>query len=107
MISFSLYSCRVLPVQRDAAAAAHQHAGAGPVQPAEPRGDGLHAGHGRAPLPEHYAGAQVHAPAHAAGVPQPQHCAQHQHLARRPGGPLLRHGQEVKATGHIEKLSYY
>ncbi|XP_056438536.1 uncharacterized aarF domain-containing protein kinase 5 isoform X2 [Gadus chalcogrammus] len=90
-------SQRVLPVQRDAAAAAHQHAGAGPVQPAEPGGDGLHAGHGRAPLPEHHAGAQVHAPAHAAGVPQPQHGAKHQHLAGRPGGPLLRHGQECGA----------
>lgn len=86
---------RVLPVLRDAAAAAHQHAPARPVQRPERRGDGLHARDGHPALRQHHAGAQVHAAAHAARLPQHQHRAQHQHHAGGACGPLLCHGQEV------------
>lgn len=88
---------RVLPVLRDAAAAAHQHARAGPVQRAESGGDDLHAPDGQRPLRQRHAGAEGDAAAHAARVPQHQHGAEHQHHAGGAGGPLLRHGQEVSA----------
>lgn len=91
----SVAPCRVLPVLRDVAAAAHQHAGVGSVQHPEWGGDGLHARNGQRALREHHAGAQVHASAHAARLPQHQHGAQHQHHSGSTGGPLLCHGQEV------------
>lgn len=89
--------CRLLPVLRDAAAATNQHAAAGSVQHPQQGGDGLHATHGCQPLREHHAGAEVHAPPPAAGLQEHQHGPQHQYHAGRPGGPLLRHGQEVSA----------
>ena len=89
---------RVLPVLRDAAAAAHQHAAAGSVQHPESRGDGLHAQDGQPPLRQHHAGAQVDASAHAARLPQHQHGPKHQHHTGSAGGPLLCHGKEVSAA---------
>lgn len=89
---------RVLPVLRDAAAAAHQHAAAGSVQHPESRGDGLHARDGQPPLRQHHAGAQVDASAHAARLPQHQHGPKHQHHTGSAGGPLLCHGKEVSAA---------
>lgn len=86
---------RVLPVLRDAAAEANQHAAAGPFQRADSRRDGLHAPDGHRALRQHHAGAQIHAAAHAARLPQHQHGAQHQHHTGGAGGPLLCHGQEV------------
>lgn len=88
---------RVLPLLRDAAAAAHQHAGAGPVQHPEPAGERLHARNGQPAFREHHAGPEVHASVHAARLPQHQHGAQHQHHSGGAGGPLLHHGQEVSA----------
>lgn len=90
--------CRVLPLQRDAAAATHQHAGAGSVQHPESRGDHLHAQNGHPALRQHHEGAEVDASAHAARLPEHQHGPKHQHRSGSTGGPLLRHGQEVSGA---------
>lgn len=96
-----LMLCRVLPVLRDAAAATHQHAGAGPVQHHESGRDHLHARDGHPPLRKHHAGAEGDASAHAARLPEHQYGPEHQHHSGSSGGPILRHGQEVSAAaGH-------
>ncbi|XP_032465441.1 uncharacterized aarF domain-containing protein kinase 5 isoform X11 [Phocoena sinus] len=64
------------------------------LTPAEPRGGGLHAGHGAGALRGGHGRAQGPAAVHAARATQPQHRARHQHRPGRPSGPLLPHGQE-------------
>ncbi|XP_032465430.1 uncharacterized aarF domain-containing protein kinase 5 isoform X4 [Phocoena sinus] len=88
---------RLLPVLRGAHAAACAPGAAVALTPAEPRGGGLHAGHGAGALRGGHGRAQGPAAVHAARATQPQHRARHQHRPGRPSGPLLPHGQEVPA----------
>ncbi|XP_032465445.1 uncharacterized aarF domain-containing protein kinase 5 isoform X13 [Phocoena sinus] len=85
---------RLLPVLRGAHAAACAPGAAVALTPAEPRGGGLHAGHGAGALRGGHGRAQGPAAVHAARATQPQHRARHQHRPGRPSGPLLPHGQE-------------
>lgn len=92
-------SRELLPLLRDAPAAAHQHGGADAVQRAVAGGGGLHAAHGQGPLRPHHTGAQGPAPLHAARLPQHQHRPRHQRGSGHPCGPLLHHGQKVGSGG--------
>ncbi|XP_015445744.1 uncharacterized aarF domain-containing protein kinase 5 isoform X6 [Pteropus alecto] len=79
---------------QDADAEARTPGAAVALPPAEPQGGGLHASHGAGTLRGHHGRAQGPATAPAARAAQHQHGALHQHLPRRPCGPVLPHGQE-------------
>nr|KAF6270634.1 aarF domain containing kinase 5 [Myotis myotis] len=66
------------------------------LPPAEPRGGGLHAGHGAGALRRHHGRAQGPAAAHAARAAEHQYRPSHQHFPWRPRRSLLPHGQECR-----------